>query len=334
MQVQELTSETELRQRNALLRSRGLSVPACTRAWGITDNNELLATVGVRDGTLVGFAVAESAEGQGLAVPLTERAVADLFLSGTTNIRAFTKITAVPRFKAIGFHAVACTSEVALIEWNDIFSCHLRHLSKLAAHTPRGAASVVLNANPFTLGHLALIKTASDLAPWVWVFVVSEEISEFLFADRLAMVRQALVNFSNVCVLPSGPYMVSLASFPSYFTRETDKVRVHAELDAQLFVQQAKALKIQHRFVGEEPFSKSTREYNKCLQHVLPGAGIKCHEIPRKRLSDTDTVISASAVRKLLFSGKLADALRFLPKCNHSLIASAITRSRHIKEAL
>ena len=82
MQVRELISDNDFQQRRRLLEGRGLSVPSCNRAWGAFVGARLLGTVGAQGETLVGFAVVEGAEGQGLAVTLTQRAVSDLFIAG------------------------------------------------------------------------------------------------------------------------------------------------------------------------------------------------------------------------------------------------------------
>ncbi len=332
MQVRELISASDFEKRASLLKSRALSIPTCNRAWGAFDGNTLLGTVGALGETLVGFAVAEDREGQGLSLKLTERAVSDLFLLGFKEIRAFTKASEAERFKGVGFHLVACTSQAAFMEWNASFSEHLKRLEKMALETPEGSSAVVLNANPFTLGHRALVESALRESPFVWVFVVSEDISEFLFEDRLKMVQNALSDLPNVRVVPSGPYMVSLATFPSYFTKEAERVRVHAELDLTLFISQAKALKITSRYVGEEPFSLVTAQYNSVMKELLPKSGIACREIARQSLANTGSVISASVVRELLRSGRFTEALCYLPTVNSSLISEAFSRSRLFKE--
>ncbi len=332
MQVRELNSASDFEMRNSLLKSRGLSIPACNRAWGAFDGNALLGTVGALGETLVGFAVAKEFEGQGISLELTGRAVSDLFTSGFKEIRAFTKQSEAERFKAVGFHLVACTSQAVFMEWNESFSQHLSRLESLSSETPENAGSVVLNANPFTLGHRALVESALSECPFVWVFVVSEDISEFLFEDRLKMVQNALSDLPNVRVLPSGPYMVSLATFPSYFTKDTERVRIHAELDLTLFIRQAKALKIASRYVGEEPFSSATEQYNCVMKELLPSSGIACREIARCALVQGGPLISASVVRDLLRTGRFAEAINYLPTVNSSLISAAFSRSRLFKE--
>ncbi len=331
MTVRALCSATDLEARAHLLASRGLAVPTADRSWGAFEEGQLVATLGALGETLVGFAVAPSAEGRGLATALAQRAVMDLFAAGVTNIRAFTKPSEEARFAAIGFHTAARAPEAILIEWKAGFAQHLKKLEALAADKPKGAAALVLNANPFTLGHRHLVEAALRDHPFVWVFIVSEDVSAFRFDDRLAMARAALADLTQVTVLPSGPYMVSLATFPSYFTKEASRVRVHAELDLALFIEQAKALNVSCRLAGEEPFSPATAEYNRVMQRVLPAAGIHCQIIPRLSLPN-GAVISASAVRRLLAKGKIAEARAFLPDTSGPLLAGALERTRLLKE--
>ena len=332
MQVRELISSSDFEKRHCLLKSRGLSIPTCNRAWGAFDGNTLLGTVGALDETLVGFAVAKEYEGQGLSLTLTERAVNALFISGFKEIRAFTKRSEAQRFEEVGFHLVACTSDAVFMEWNESFSQHLRRLEKMSSETPAGSGAVVLNANPFTLGHRALVESALSECPFVWVFVVSEDISEFLFEDRLKMAQNALSDLPNVRVLPAGPYMVSLATFPSYFTKDTERVRIHAELDLALFIRQARALKIACRYVGEEQPSSATAQYNCAMKELLPSSGVACREIARRSLVKGGPVISASVVRNLLRTGRFTEALCYLPTVNSSLISAAFSRTRLFKE--
>ena len=330
MTVRALTSAEDFAARARLLAERGLSLPVADCAWGVFEEGRMIATLGARGETLVGLAVNSSSEGKGLATQLTQRAVTDLITAGESNVRAFTKPSEEARFADIGFHTAARAPEAILIEWKPAFARYLKRLEVVAAGKPRGSAAIVMNANPFTLGHRHLVEVAAKASPFVWVFIVSEDASAFCFADRLAMAQAALADLPQVKVLPSGPYMVSLASFPSYFTKEAARVRVHAELDLALFVKQAEALGVTSRFAGEEPLCPATAEYNRVMARVLPAAGIACRVIPR--LFRASAVVSASAVRRLLAAQKTAEAQALLPEASRSLFAAALRRCRSFKE--
>jgi [citrate (pro-3S)-lyase] ligase len=156
-----------------------------------------------------------------------------------------------------------------------------------------------MNANPFTLGHLHLARTALLSCAYLCVFVVEEDASAFPFDVRLELVGQGLAQLPRAIVLPAGPYMVSRASFPAYFTGKAAHSRVHAELDSTIFaVRIAGALDIGVRFVGREPSCEVTAGYNAALQEILPQHGVRCVEI--ERLSCDGAAISASRVRELV----------------------------------
>lgn len=96
------------------------------------------------------------------------------------------------------------------------------------------------------------------------------------------MVRAAAEKYENVSVVSSGSYMISSATFPSYFLKDGDLVtRTHAALDATLFTRIAAALNLTRRYVGEEPFSHTTSLYNDALSEILPQAGIELVIVPR-----------------------------------------------------
>ncbi|GKT35794.1 Citrate lyase ligase like protein, partial [Aduncisulcus paluster] len=68
------------------------------------------------------------------------------------------------------------------------------------------------------------------------VFVLSEDLSTFPADVRLKLVQEGTSHLDGVTVISSGPYMVSSATFPSYFLEEGhDRVKVHTELDAKVF---------------------------------------------------------------------------------------------------
>ena len=105
------------------------------------------------------------------------------------------------------------------------------------------AAAIVMNANPFTNGHAALLERAATENARVVLFVLSEDCSLVPYADRLAMVKAAAARHDNVTVVLSGSYMISAATFPSYFLKDDETVtHTHALLDAALFVRIAQAL--------------------------------------------------------------------------------------------
>ena len=154
----------------------------------------------------------------------------------------------------------------------------------------------------------------------VVLFVLSEDRSLVPYSDRMAMVKAACAKYGNVSVVSSGSYMISSATFPSYFLKDADVVtRTHAELDATLFTRIAAALNLTRRYVGEEPFSHTTSLYNEALAAVLPKAGVKLVVIPRAQAQGE--AISASHVRQLIHDGHIEAIRPLVPETTYAYLA-------------
>lgn len=177
---------------------------------------------------------------------------------------------------------------------------------------PVGA--IVMNCNPFTLGHEYLIEYASKRVKKLFVFVVEEDRSDFKFADRIKLVREGTKKFSNVEVLPSGKFMISQQTFSGYFNKENlQDVAVDSSEDVEIFAREiAPTLGITVRFVGEEPEDSVTRQYNENMKKILPRYNIEFCEIPRREISGE--VISAKKVREALKVGDFEKIKKLVPK--------------------
>ncbi len=166
-----------------------------------------------------------------------------------------------------------------------------------APHARVGA--VVMNANPFTLGHQYLVEKAASECDLLHLFIVSEDSSLVPFAVRRRLVLDGTAHLPNVICHDSGPYIISSSTFPSYFLKdEAAVIEGHARLDLAVFVKIAAALGIQARYVGVEHASQVTGIYNQIMSSELPKAGIECIVIPRKEVDGRP--ISASQVRQYL----------------------------------
>lgn len=162
--------------------------------------------------------------------------------------------------------------------------------------TSGNIGSAVMNCNPFTLGHRYLIETAASQCDHLYVFLLSEDKSHFSAYDRLEMAKVGTADLPNVTILPTGPYLISSATFPGYFLKDRDKAQAHCDLDIAVFVKHfIPHFGITCRFVGTEPFSPLTEQYNRALKEQL---SIPLIELPR--LEQDGMAVSASQVRKLL----------------------------------
>lgn len=186
--------------------------------------------------------------------------------------------------------------------------------------------AIVMNCNPFTLGHRHVVEYASHCVDRLYLFVVEEDRSVFPFSDRIELVRKGTADLSNVIVLRSGSFMISSTTFPGYFVKDDPgSVDVDPTLDVEVFGKWvAPALGIAVRFVGQEPFDRVTRNYNEKMKAILPRYGIELVEIPRKtqRVNGVETVISASTVRKLLAEKEYAALSELVPDTTYDYLMS------------
>lgn len=177
--------------------------------------------------------------------------------------------------------------------------------------------SIVMNCNPFTLGHRYLIEQALKYTDHLYIFVVEEDKSVFPFKDRINLVKKGTEDLGDrITVLPSGKWIISLTTFPEYFDKdELQTASIDPSKDINLFGKYiAPTLGISKRFVGEEPFDKVTKQYNDSMKKLLPKFGIEFHEIPRKSVGSEDDIISATKVRKALKEKDFTVLKRYVPQ--------------------
>ncbi len=180
-------------------------------------------------------------------------------------------------------------------------------------HNSDNVGAIVMNANPFTLGHRYLIEEAAKQCEYLLVFVVQEDKSFFPFKDRFELVCQGTKDLENVIVVESGEFIISSLTFEGYFNKSQLQDRViDTSDDVTLFAAEiAPTANIKVRFAGSEPIDKVTAQYNRNMETILPLYNIGFKEIDRK--TNGSSVISASEVRRLL-KDKQWDKLReFVP---------------------
>ena len=175
--------------------------------------------------------------------------------------------------------------------------------------TPPRRGVVVMNCNPFTLGHRYLIEQAAKQVERLFVMVVREDCSLFAYAERKAMVEQGVAHLENVMVIDGSEYAISQATFPTYFLKRLDDAAdTQMLLDLDLFRRHiAPALGATVRFVGTEPTDRLTRRYNQLMHEVLTDV----REI--SRLEKEGNAVSASRVRKAMEQGDMSTIRQLVP---------------------
>jgi len=286
------------------------------------DEMHIIATGSCFGNTLRCFAVSHEHQGEGLMNSIVSHLIEFQFSRGNTHLFLYTKCNSAKFFGDLGFYEIArIDGQIVFMENRKTgFQNYLRTFAKdalpegLTAETPtRKIAALVMNANPFTLGHQYLVEKAAVENDLLHLFIVSEDASLVPFKIRKQLVMKGTAHLKNICYHDSGPYIISNATFPSYFQKDENAViESHAMLDLTVFTQIAKVLGITRRYVGEEPTSLVTGIYNRIMSEKLPEQGIECIVVPRKTCEDTP--ISASNVRLALQNGDYDTLSKLVPQ--------------------
>lgn len=192
---------------------------------------------------------------------------------------------------------------------------------------------IVMNCNPFTLGHLYLIEKACTYVNILYIFCVEEDTSIFKFNERFKLLVENTKHLKNVKILKSGKYILSSLTFNNYFTKENiQNITVDATYDLEIFCQYiAPILNISIRFAGTEPICKITNQYNRDMKNILPKYNIQFKEIERKKLEDS--VISATKVRDLIWKKDFEGISKLVPEKTLHFIKENISELiKRIKE--
>ena len=268
-------------------------------------SGRMIGTGSFKGEVLRNIAVNEDVQGEGYTAIILNELVQEQGRRRIMHQLIFTKPQAASRFQNLGFRLIADATPWAVLLEGGLggIDDYLSRVQKTCADLPTKRTAVVVNCNPFTRGHLGLLETAARESEAVIVFAVSEDRSLFPFTDRIELIRRGTSHIHNLRVVETGNYMVSSATFPTYFTREEQLADAQAHLDIALFAQKiAPALGIVARYVGEEPYCAVTEAYNRAMRDILPKAGVSLKILPRY-VGPDGIPISASTVRDLIRSG-------------------------------
>ncbi|MBE9909418.1 [citrate (pro-3S)-lyase] ligase [Enterococcus casseliflavus] len=293
---------------------------------GIFDSeHNLIATGSCFGNTLRCLAVSNQYQGEGLMNLIVTHLVNYQFNRGIFHLFVYTKTGCESIFKTLGFYRIAKVANqlVFLENKKNGFESYLHQLqaNTESVSSDSKISAIVMNANPFSLGHQYLIEKASKESDLVHVFVVSEDTSVFPFSVRKQLIEKGTSHLNNIVIHPTGPYMISNATFPSYFQKDEESViRSHALLDVVLFEQIALKLKIKFRYVGEEPFSMVTGIYNQIMKEEFSKIGLKLIEIKRKE--NNKQIISASKIRQAIKNDDMDIVKTMVPETTLNYILS------------
>lgn len=277
--------------------------------------------------TLRCFAVSSKHQGEGILNEIISHLIQVQYERGNMQLFLYTKVKSAKFFGDLGFHEIARVDGTLVFMENKRtgFTDYLKKLQKESGELNtegKRVGALVMNANPFTFGHQYLAEKAASECDLLHIFVVSEDASLVPFRVRKELVKRGTAHLNNVILHDSGPYIISNATFPSYFLKdEAAVIDGHARLDLAVFSRIAEALGINVRYVGDEPTSQVTSAYNNVMKDELPSRGIECVIVPRKE-SD-GKAISASTVRQAIQNKDMEMLKTLVPETTYEYFTSA-----------
>lgn len=348
MEIQTLNPATpRQRQRiEAFLKRNGLRIDDMNYyAAVLDDDGEMIAGGGLKDDVIKCVAVDDAHKGEAIANTLVSHIISHANQEGYSCIKLFTKPKNRQLFESLSFRLLAEAPEAILMETGiggisntvealkkikeesekykeynkeckeDSKECreNTSYLTTSPPHhlttTMQPTGCIVMNCNPFTLGHRYLIEQAAKQVERLYVMVVREDCSLFAYTERKAMVEQGVADIENVSVIDGSDYAISRATFPTYFLKRLDDAAdTQMLLDLDLFRRHiAPALGATVRFVGTEPTDQLTRRYNQLMHEALKDV----REI--NRLEKDGNAVSASRVRKAMEEGDMNTIRQLVP---------------------
>lgn len=267
----------------------------------IGEDDILLGGGGLQGNVIKCIAITDDLRETGMGTKLISHLYLQAINNGEDTVRVFTKPKNKEIFTSLGFKLLATSDKAILLENGNGLKHYCDYLASLRREGENGA--IVMNANPFTLGHRYLIETAAKEVNNLYIIVVKENRSLFSYNDRKQMITKGTEDLKNVIICEGSDYQISNTTFPTYFLKEiTDATDTQITLDLDLFSKHiAPALNIKKRFIGTEPKDILTNRYNHLIKSILPKTTIEVIEVDRLQ-NESNVIISATTVRECLSS--------------------------------
>jgi len=320
-----VTDPSTQREAQSLIESQGLRYePDLDDLVGLYDNGRMVGC-GARKGyVLKMLAILPDYQGTSVLGELVTKLTLGGMAAGHDTLFIYTLPQSAPSFQALNFRLLVTQGPVALLEHGPGLEAYLGdHAAQIS---PGQNGAVVINGNPFTLGHLHLVETAAQRVDRLYLFVVREDRSAFPFDVRFRLAQEATAHLENVVVLDTSRYAVSAGTFPSYFLKHLDEVAMaQMGIDVRLFAQRiAPKFHITTRFVGEEPLCTTTAAYNQVMSEVLYEHAIQWVEVPR--ILAGGSPISATRVRQAFVDNEIEALKHLVPESTLEFLRSEPAR--------
>ena len=292
--------------------------------------DEIVAGGGLKGGVIKCVAVADGHKGEAVANQIVSHLIAQANVDGHQCVKLFTKPQNQKMFESMSFRLLAEAPKAILMETgiggikryseelkrekgtvkSEESNGKLHHLNPSPQQPIMPQSGIIImNCNPFTLGHRYLIEQAAQQVDTLYILVVREDCSMFGYDERKAMIVRGVAHINNVVVCDGSEYSISATTFPTYFLKcLSDASDTQMTLDIDLYRRHiAPALGVTVRFVGTESDDPLTRRYNELMKSMLPDV----REVAR--LQQSGVAVSASRVRKAIVENHLALAARLVP---------------------
>lgn len=297
---------------------------------GVYEDGRLIATAARDRNIFKMICIEDEYQGGGILGELLTELMASCDNCKRDNFFIFTKPDRRQSFEQFNFKLLVEHPAMCLLEYGKGLQKYLQQNKSLIKRGDNGA--VVINANPFTLGHQYLIEHAAAQVDHLYVFVVCEDCSVFPFDVRLELVKAGTAHLDNVTVLETSDYAVSSVTFPAYFLKKDENIPcLQMEIDLLLFARKiAPAFSVKKRFIGTEPLCETTRRYSETMHRVLTQEGVETVQIERKQSGGA--AISASMVRQLVKEEEFDLLSNLLPRTTFDYLKS--DRAEEIRQRL
>jgi len=311
----------EIRSAYDLVVREGLRIDdKVTKTIAIFDDQTIVATGSLYHNVIKMIAVDKSYQGENLTALILNRLIQLFNEQNITKYFLFTTSENQKFFLDFNFQLVVSYQNIVMLE-NKVYPIteRLLHIKKELNLTRGVTSGIVMNCNPITNGHLYLIETCAKSSDHVIIFLVEEDQSVFPFDIRFNLVKKATQHIKNVHVVPSTPYVISAATFPTYFLKElSDYSKLYMNIDLLIFKTYfMKILDIDFRYVGNEPLDPMTSTYNQTMKSLLND-----HLVIIDRLEKDQQVISASLVRKLVKANAFEQIKGLVPPVTYQFLKS------------